>query len=100
TFLLYCYLFFFFFFFSSRRRHTRFSRDCSDVCSSDLATADERSPAAPRAGTADSVLTRSNAGRFPVGGHSPADAIMPGRHSLPVCCFFLLIKEPAHAAVA
>src|SRR5690606_2228273 len=25
------------FFYSSRRRHTRFSRDCSDVCSSDLA---------------------------------------------------------------
>src|SRR5690606_40152633 len=30
------------FFFSSRRRHTRFSRDwSSDVCSSDLALADE-----------------------------------------------------------
>src|SRR6266550_8862023 len=27
---------FVFFFFSSRRRHTRCSRDCSDVCSSDL----------------------------------------------------------------
>src|SRR6266511_5960964 len=35
----------FFFFFSSRRRHTRFSRDwSSDVCSSDLASADEASP--------------------------------------------------------
>src|SRR5690606_40643726 len=30
------YSFFFFFFFSSRRRHTRFSRDWRDVCSSDL----------------------------------------------------------------
>src|SRR5690606_40797923 len=32
----------FFFFFSSRRRHTSFSRDwSSDVCSSDLGTADD-----------------------------------------------------------
>src|SRR5438105_10741334 len=35
-----CYLFFFFFF-SSRRRHTRSTRDwSSDVCSSDLLSAD------------------------------------------------------------
>src|SRR5690606_40560549 len=43
-------LFSFFFFFSSRRRHTRFSRDwSSDVCSSDLSSADHK----PRDGLPD-----------------------------------------------
>src|SRR3989475_12434731 len=42
-FLLYLsFVFFFFFFFSSRRRHTRFDCDwSSDVCSSDLANAQQ-----------------------------------------------------------
>src|SRR2546422_3055411 len=40
--LVSCFVLFFFFFFSSRRRHTRCSRDwSSDVCSSDLASADK-----------------------------------------------------------
>src|SRR3712207_7096776 len=39
--LIYCTNYCFFFFFSSRRRHTRYWRDwSSDVCSSDLLTAE------------------------------------------------------------
>src|SRR5215475_15370182 len=47
-----------FFFFSSRRRHTRFSRDWRDVCSSDLDTHAERriEVAYARSGSAGSRL--------------------------------------------
>src|SRR3712207_9533896 len=48
-----------FFFFSSRRRHTRYWRDwSSDVCSSDLGTAEERPPRRPRLDVRDGARQR------------------------------------------
>src|SRR3712207_7664915 len=60
-----------FFFFSSRRRHTRYWRDwSSDVCSSDLWTAERVLGLAPDAGSTSAARKLASPGPWSETGHA------------------------------